>query len=171
MKHGHPRCAARRGYTLLEVLAVATILALVAMGVTHLFSGANFERVEAGVRLMRADLELARAASLSNPADPVVMRLASDGTGYHLARVSDVATPIEGASGPMVMTFGVGRGESAAGCLIGTTSGALTVQFGPFGGVEDPVPTLRLYLLDSEEFATILLDPVTGDPTIMYENQ
>lgn len=160
-----------RAFTIIEVLVVAVIAALMAAGAVNLFSGGNFERVDAAVRLIQSDLDFARSASLSNPDNPVVMRLAADGSGYHLARVSAPTTPITGPLGPMTMTFGVGRGEAAAGCTVATVSGVTTIQFGPFGGIEDPVPTLRVTLPDTGEQATMLLDPITGDPTVMYENE
>lgn len=164
-----PRMA--RAYTLIELLIVVVMVAAIAAAAVNLFAGGNFERVEAAVRILRADLDLARASSLANPTDPIVLRLAADGSGYHLARSSALGTPITGANGPVTITFGVGRGEAARGCAIATVSGALSVQFGPFGGVEDPVPTLRIVLSDTGEQATLLLDPLTGDPTVMYQNQ
>lgn len=172
----HARVGARararaRGFTILEIVITAVIAAIIAASAINMLSGGRYERVQAGIRLLQSDMDVARATALSSPGDPVVLRLHADGTGYHVARASAPDTPLTGANGPITITFGVGRGEAAAGCSISTVSGVLTLQFGPFGGIEDPVPTVQVTLLDGSERATVLLDPLTGDPTVMYENQ
>lgn len=166
-----PARAGARGFTILEVVIAAVIVAIIAASAINMLVGGRFERVQAGIRLLQSDMDVARATALSNPGDPVVLRLHADGSGYHVARASAPDTPLTGANGPLSVTFGVGRGESAAGCSISTVSGVLTLQYGPFGGIEDPVPTVLVTLLDGSERATMLLNPLTGDPTVMYENQ
>jgi prepilin-type N-terminal cleavage/methylation domain-containing protein len=161
----------RSGYTLIEILVVLLIVSVLAAGAVNLFSGGRFEVVDAAVRLVRSDLEYARAASLGSPTDPIILRIASDGSGYHLAKLSAPNTPLVGPLGSLTTTFGIGRADSATGIQLSTLSGATTVQFGPFGGIVDPVPTLRFTLLDGEERATMILDPNTGDPTVLYENE
>lgn len=161
----------RRGFTLIEILMVVAIAAALLAAASSLFSGGNFERVEAGVRLVRSDMDYARATSLANPANPVVIRIAADGSGYHLAFAGTPDTPIQGPRGPLVRTFGVGSAESARGCELTTVSGAQLVRFGPFGGVEDPVPTLQVTLSGTGERATLFLNPITGDPSVTYGNQ
>lgn len=159
-----------RGFSLLELLIVLVILAIVGAGAVNLLSGGRFERLEAAVRMVRADLDFARAASLSSPTDPIILRMADDATGYHLAFLSTPNTPITGPNGPLTTTFGVGRARDSEGVRMASINGITTIQFGPFGGISDPVPTLRFTLLDGNEQATMLLDPVTGDPTVMYAN-
>ncbi len=150
---------------------VVAIAAAILASASSLFSGGNFERVEAGVRLLRSDMDYARATSLANPANPVVLTIAADGSGYHLAFANTPNTPLNGPRGPLVRTFGVGSAASARGCVLTTVSGAQQVRFGPFGGVEDPVPTLRVTLSATGERATLILNPITGDPTVTYGNE
>jgi hypothetical protein len=47
--------------------------------------------------------------------------------------------------------------------------GGASVAFGPFGGVMDPVPTIRLTMPDGPEAALIAFDPFSGDMTVTYQ--
>ena len=161
---------AARAFTIIEVLVVAIIIAIMAASATNLFTSGRYERLQAAVQLVRSDMDWARSASLSSPTDPIILKIRNDGSGYFLAKASAPTTALTGANGPLSLTFGTGRGECAEGVTLGVVSGVGTVQFGPFGGVADPVPTLRFTLSDGDEQARMLLDPFTGDPTIIYEN-
>ena len=160
----------RRGFTLIEALVAVTIVAVLASLATELFGNSRFEVLEAGVRVLQADIDYARAASLSNTTDPVVVRVATNGTGYWLAKASAPSVPITGPNGPMSVTFGQGRAESCAGLKL-AISGGTELRFGPFGGVSDPVPTLVFSLLDSTDRATLLPDAFTGDVRVTYQTQ
>ncbi len=170
MEAGKPWGGGRRAFSLIEILMVLVIVAVMAAGAVNLFSGGRYEMVDAAVRLVQSDLDYARSASLGSPTDPFILRIHADGTGYHVARLSAPNTPVQGPNGALTTTFGVGRADGSRGVSLATLSGALNVQFGPFGGVVDPVPTLRFTLLDGDERATMILDPATGDPTVMFEN-
>jgi prepilin-type N-terminal cleavage/methylation domain-containing protein len=61
----------RRAFTLIEMLITATIVSVMAGLAIDMFGGSRFERVDAGVRLLEADLGYARSVALSTPADPV----------------------------------------------------------------------------------------------------
>jgi hypothetical protein len=50
-----------------------------------------------------------------------------------------------------------------------TIVGGASVAFGPFGGVMDPVPTIRLTMPDGPEAALIAFDPFSGDMTVTYQ--
>jgi prepilin-type N-terminal cleavage/methylation domain-containing protein len=158
-----------RAFTLIELMIALLIVAIVAGLATELFSGGRHERVDAGVGLLEADMGYARSLAIASPADPVILRIAADGGGYHLAKESAPDTALTGPNGPLRVTFGTGRGEAAAGLAL--SGGALRdVRFGPFGGVMDPVPTLTVTLSDAPERATMVLDPFTGDATVTYQS-
>ena len=160
----------RRAFTLVEVLIVLLIAAVMAGLAAELFGGSRHERVDAGVGLLEADLGYARSLAIASPADPVMIRVAADGTGYHLAKASAPDTVLTGPNGPLRVRFGQGRAEVAAGVTL-TSSGTRDLRFGPFGGVMDPVPTLTVALPDGSERAVMVLDPFTGDPTVTYQSQ
>jgi prepilin-type N-terminal cleavage/methylation domain-containing protein len=158
----------RRGFTLIEALVSVTIVAVIAALATELFGNSRFEVLEAGVRVLQADIDYARAASLSSTTDPVVVRVATNGSGYWLAKASAPSTPITGPNGPMSVTFGKGRAEACAGVKL-AISGGTELRFGPFGGVSDPVPTLVFSLLDGTDRATLVPDAFTGDVSVTYQ--
>lgn len=158
-----------RAFTLVELLIVLVIGVVMAGLAADLFGGSRHERVDAGVGLVEADLGFARSLAIASPTDPVLLRVASDGSGYHVARASDPDAVLTGPNGPMRVRFGQGRAEVAAGVTI-ESSGARDLRFGPFGGVMDPVPLLTLSLSDGSERAVMVLDPFTGDPTVTYQS-
>lgn len=160
----------RAGFTLIEVLVVLLIAVVMAGLAADLFGGSRHERVDAGVGLLEADMGYARSLAIGSPADPVMIRVAADGSGYHVAKLSAPDTVLTGPNGPLRVRFGEGRGEAARGVVI-AASGTRDVKFGPFGGVMDPVPSLTLSLPDGSERASMVLDPFTGDATVTYQSQ
>lgn len=160
---------ARRAFTLVEVLVALLLVGVIAAMATDLFSGGRHERVDAGVALLEADMGYARSLAISSPADPVVLRVAADGSGYHLALASAPEAALDGPNGPLRVTFGEGRAEAAAGLVLSAGSGR-EVRFGPFGGVMDPVPTLTVAMVDAPERATMVLDPLSGDASVAYQS-
>lgn len=158
----------RGGFTLVEILIVCTLMAVLAGLCMDMFQGNKYEDVEAGVRILRADIDYARVLALSNPTSGIVLRVFDDGTGYRIANSATPTVPLEGPNGPLSVTFGSGRAESCPGLLL-TSSASTTVTFGPFGGISDPVPTLTMTLSDSGERATLVFDAFTGDSTVTYQ--
>lgn len=163
-------CRPRRAFTLIEALITVVIVSVAAGIAVDLFRDTRLEALAAAVRILNADLDYARASSLASPGDPIVLRAASGGTGYWLARASDPATPIVGPNGSIRVTFGQGRAESCPGVRL-TLSGGTELRFGPFGGVTDPVPTLAFTLLDGTERATAVPDAFTGDVSVTYQTR
>lgn len=160
----------RRAFTLLEVLVVAAIVGVVAALATDMFAGARLERLEAAIRILENDMAYARSRAISSPADPVVLRVHPDGRGYHLARAAAPESAITGPNGPVHVRFGEHRAAAAAGAAISCT-GSRDVVFGPFGGVMDPVPSLRVSLDGGTEYSTLALDPFTGDCAVVYQSR
>lgn len=159
-----------RAFTLIEALITVVIVAVAAGLAADLFRDTRLETLDAAVRILRADLDYARASALASPTDPIVLRAATGGTGYWLARASAPTTPITGPNGAILVTFGQGRAESCPGVRL-ALSGGTELRFGPFGGVMDPVPTLAFSLLDSTERATVIPDAFTGDVSVTYQTQ
>lgn len=159
-----------RAFTLIEALITVVIVAVAAGLAADLFRDTRLETLDAAVRILRADLDYARASALASPTDPIVLRTATGGAGYWLARASAPTTPITGPNGAIRVTFGQGRAESCPGVKL-TLSGGTELRFGPFGGVMDPVPTLAFSLLDGTERATVVPDAFTGDVRVTYQTR
>ena len=157
-----------RGFTLIEVLVVAVMIAVIAGLAIDLAGGGAYERMDAASRYIDADLALARGRAMATPADPVVFRPAADGGGYWVALASTPDVPISGPNGPVSVRFGEGRASAAEGVRILWRGSIRDARFGPFGGVMDPVPSFNLAVDGSPERATITFDPLDGDHAVVY---
>lgn len=158
-----------RGFTILELLIALLIVVIMAGMAIDMFGGSRHERVDAGVSLLEADMGYARSLAIGSPSDPVMVRIAADGSGYHLAKASAPDTALTGPNGPLRVRFGQGRGETASGVAL-TSDGTRDLRFGPFGGVMDPVPTLTFTDSDGGQRAVVVLDPFTGDAAVTYQS-
>ena len=157
-----------RGFTLIEMLVVAVMIAVIAGLALDLAGTGAYERMDAAARYIDADLALARGRALATPADPVVFRPATDGRGYWIALASTPDVPIEGPNGPVSVRFGEGRASAAEGVRIRWRGSIRDARFGPFGGVMDPVPSFDLAVEGAPERATITFDPLDGDHAVVY---
>lgn len=95
--------AARRGYTLIEVLIVVTILGLAgALLVPYLSSKGDFD-TQAAVRTLIADISFAQSDALANQGLRRVQFL-PDGSGWCLVRVSEdaLSDPFDSATADYV---------------------------------------------------------------------
>ena len=54
------------GFTLVELLVTAAIVAILARMATDLFGGSRYERVDAALRLLETDLGYARSAAIGS---------------------------------------------------------------------------------------------------------
>ena len=75
----------QRGFTLIEVLVTLTIIAVVAAMVLPAFNNSERGRLIAATRILRADLELAAVMTITDPANPVVVRFDPIAGQYWLA--------------------------------------------------------------------------------------
>lgn len=88
----------RQGYTYLEVMAVATIMsivALVAWPSSNDAANKHQEEVKRAAIQFTSDVNFARSLSIARPDDPAVIKIDVPGNRYWLARKSDVSTPID----------------------------------------------------------------------------
>ncbi|MFM8732011.1 MAG: Tfp pilus assembly protein FimT/FimU, partial [Phycisphaerales bacterium] len=87
-----------RGFTLIEVLVVAVMIAVIAGLAIDLSGTGAYERMDAASRFLDADLALARGRAMATPADPVVFRPATDGGGYWVARADPAVAHVHGVA-------------------------------------------------------------------------
>lgn len=156
-----------RGFTLLELMLVVTMLAIVAMLVTPTAKNhATLAREAAS--LLVADLNHAQLQSLGNSADPCVVVFDSDGGGYHLARASDPTAPITDPTtqSEYATRFGDGRARGLHGVVIQelTADTDDRLQFTSMGALEhgdDGVVTFKC----GDSTITLRVDADTGAVT------
>ena len=89
----------RRGMTLIELLMAAVIMSVLAALAMPLLISSDEERLLGVARLLEQDAAWARSATLTDPADPAMLRLLPAGTGWEVVRMSDPTTAIEAVSG------------------------------------------------------------------------
>ena len=78
----------RRGQTLVEILIVASIIAILGALSVDLLRPSAEEKIQGAVRMFAQDVEWARGATLTNPDDPASIRLMEDQTGWMVSRNS-----------------------------------------------------------------------------------
>ena len=155
----------RRGFTLLELLVVVLIIATLSALSIDLMRPSAEERIQGAVRLFARDVEWARSATLTNPDDPVALRLASDGSGWTVSRNSTPETALVASDGSsMRRTFGTGSFEATSGVrLISSNASQRTIEFEPFGGVRQAPASVSFALSDFDTQCRITFESGSGN--------
>lgn len=156
---------ARQGFTLIELLVVVLIMATLSALSIQLLRPSDEERVQGAVRLFARDVEWARSATLTNPSDPAAIRLAADGSGWLVSRLSALDTPLTAADGStMRRTLGTGASEACAGVkLVSISNSQRTVEFEPFGGVRQSPASISFALSDFPTQCRITFESGSGN--------
>ncbi len=155
----------QRGFTLIEVLVTVTIVAVVAAMVLPAFNNSERGRLIAATQILRADLELAAVMTISDPANPVVVRFNPAADQYHLAYAATPDNPIARSKPGEFhsVTFGVGRASTGAGVAIALDGVAgETIEFLPEGGITDSGAPPTITLSHGGRWAKITIAPTTG---------
>jgi len=164
--------SARRGFTLIETLVVVLIMATLSALAIGMMRPGQEERLQGAARLFARDVEWARSATLTNPDDPVALRLASDGSGWTVSRNSTPDTPLVASDGSsMRRTFGQGSFEAAAGVrLISSNASQRTIEFEPFGGVRQSPASVSFALSDCATQCRITFESGSGNIQTTWTN-
>ena len=162
----------RRGFTLIELLIVVLIVATLSALSIDLFQTSGEERLQSAARLFRADVEWARAATLSNPDDPAAIHLLADGSGWYAARNSSPLAPMTASDGSEIRrVLGVDMAQTADGVSIApSVAESNRIEFDPFGGLRIGPPSVVLKLQDFELQCLITFDVGTGALQTSYSN-
>ena len=162
----HP--ARRRGFTLIELLMTMTIIAVVAAVVLPKFTDGGRLHLAAASSVLTSDIQLAQVMTISNPADPVVVRLDPVQAKYWLARADTPDTPIpRGATGePYAVVFGLGRAAAALGVTLSLSDlDSNTLAFDAQGAVADFTTEPAITLSLDTRWIRLEIAPTTGTIT------
>lgn len=158
----------RRGMTLIELLMAAVIMSVLAALAMPLLISSDEERLLGVARLLEQDAAWARSATLTDPADPAMLRLLPAGTGWEVVRMSDPTTAIEAADGtPMRRVLGNGVAGFAEGIELDPGS-ADPIRFEAFGGLASGPDQVRLVLPDFGNECLITIDRLTGEMSVSW---
>lgn len=143
----------KRGFGLIELLLVLAVMSIAVMLVIPSVGTTASTRADAAARLLRSDIEYAQIRSIANPANPISVILAEDGSGYWLSNPDKPQTPIthEMTGEPYQVTFGEGRASMSKGVQASVEQldkGML--KFDSLGGLTDPTVD-PLYRFSCEE--------------------
>ena len=160
---GHPE--ARRGFTLIELMVVVTIVAVAAAFIVPLARDEDRVRVMAAATVLASDIELAQVMTIAHPDDPVVVRFDADKNAYWLAYrdTPDDAMPHPDTGDLYEVVLGQGRAGSAAGVTM--TIDKLptnTLVFDESGGLIDFTETPLIQLSHGDQSITLAIAPMTG---------
>lgn len=161
--------SSRAGFSLVELLIVVTILGIAAAMVVPSLGNTAPTRLRGAAQLLAADLAYAQIESLSHGDDPRVVVFDIDAETYHIAAVSDTATPIANPIGgtPYLVEYGTGRAAHLPDVTIDSVSldGDTQLGFGIYGQT-DQTTDATITLAAGVSRITLTVDPSTGDVTI-----
>ncbi len=154
-----------RGYTLLEMLIVVTIIGSVAVLVRPGFVDDSRLRLQAAASILASDIQYAQSLSISSPGDPALIHFETTSPSWWIARVSDPETPVNRTDNgqPYVVTLGGGRGASAAGvgyALIDMPLGE--IGFTPQGALTSLFDNPQIELSMGDYTITLTVSAATG---------
>ena len=147
-RHPPKRPHLRRGVLLIDLAITLALIGIVLLAVVPTLRPEEHVKLIASSSILASDLEYAQSATLSNPADPTVVRFEPDAARYWLALQSDPETPITrpNSTDPYDVTFGQGDKDDLWGLTV-TLADIVddTITFDAFGRVaapDDPQITL-----------------------------
>ena len=155
------------GFALIDLMVTLTIVAIMAAVLFPRIADDDHLRLTAAARLIASDIEMAQVMTISNPAEPIIVKFEPGGT-YWLAPAADPDTPIvrSGAIQPYRVVFGQGRGRTAADVtLVLTDLENNTLSFNEQGGLVDLNLQPEIKLVHGSEWVKLTLSTMTGTIT------
>ncbi len=153
------------GFTLIDLMVTLTIIAVMATVLLPRMDDGGRLRLMAGARLLASDIEMAQIMTISNPADPIVVKFEPTLGTYWLAPASDPDTPIlrPGATQVYKVVFGHGRGRTAKDVTLALTDVTdNTLAFNEQGGILDPTVEPQIKLMRGSRWITLNVSTMTG---------
>lgn len=153
------------GFTLVEVLIAAMIVAVLAMAALPTAGGRDADKARGAATILAADIQAARMLAMGNTLRACGIITAADGSGYHIARADSPALPIASpvTGEPMLVVFGEGRGRGLDGVVLAEAGlgGDGRVFFDAAGCSDQGTPATWKIRCRNHEL-TIAIDPTTG---------
>lgn len=153
------------GFTLIDLLMTLTIIAVMATVLFPRLNDSGRLKLIAGSRLLASDIEMAQIMTISNPAEPIVVRFEPTLGTYWLAPASDPDNPIlrPGAAQIYRVVFGEGRGRTAKDVTFALTEVTDdTLKFNEQGGMLDPTKEPKIKLMEGSRWLTLKVSTMTG---------
>ncbi len=155
------------GFALIDLMVTLFVIAIMAAVLFPQLEDEGRLRLTAASRLITADIELAQVMTISNPAEPIIVKFEPGGT-YWLAPAGDPDTPIvrSGAIQPYRVVFGEGRGRSGRNVtLVLTDLENNILSFNEQGGVVALNLQPEIKLVYGTEWVKLTLSTMTGTIT------
>ncbi|MEM7625280.1 MAG: prepilin-type N-terminal cleavage/methylation domain-containing protein [Planctomycetota bacterium] len=157
------------GFTLVELTVVLLVLAIGSAMVVPLFNGNEVTQLRTAAQLLAADLDAAKAESLTHADDPRVVVFDLTNHIYQIAPSSTPATAITNVydKKPYIVQFGKGRASALPDVTISSVdlNGDNQLGFGIYGQLDQAVPATITLAADGAT-VTLTIDPATGEATI-----
>lgn len=154
---------------MVEIIVVVAILSIVSALVLPMFRDQGVTQLRSAAKLLAADLDAAKVESLTHGDDARVVVFDLTNHTYHLAAVSDPATPITNPVGrqPYAVTFGQGRAAALGMVEIQSVDldGDHELGFGLYGQL-DQADAATITLAAGDDTLTLTVDPATGEATV-----
>ncbi|MFA9478328.1 Tfp pilus assembly protein FimT/FimU [Phycisphaerales bacterium AB-hyl4] len=164
------------GYTMIELIMVVTTVAIVAALAVPMLGGTANSRLAAAARVLAADIDHARVASITRADQPTVVVFIDEGKGYQLAYAHDTDEPIGHPIDhrPYKVRFGVGQAKHLVGVTVdssaiesSTIDGEPVLRFGRFGQIQQADDTpLPITLSVDNRSVTLTVDPTSGEVAV-----
>jgi prepilin-type N-terminal cleavage/methylation domain-containing protein len=159
----------RTGFTLVEFMMSIAVLAILAALAVPLVGDSDALRLDAAERLLTSDLEHTQILAITHPDNAYGLVIHDDGSGWHIALISDPQTPVLEiiSEDPLTLTIGEGRGRPADGVVISTNAVDNIIPFDPNGGLADFTTETSISLTIGESEGVLSIAASTG--TMQYE--
>lgn len=134
----------RRGFTLLEVMMVVVVAAILFIAAMPDPGAADAQKARNWAMQLEADIAYAQSMSISNPVDPIVLRVDPVANKYWLSRSSAPSTPVANErTGASYIVTADDSGDYAGVDIVGVDfNGDDALGFDGMGVIDQDVPAL-----------------------------
>ncbi len=157
------------GFTLIELVIVVLVLAIAAALAVPMIGNTAPTKLKAAASILAADLAYAQIESIAHGDDRRLLVLDNPSDTYHIAAVSDPASPITHpiTKQPYLIDYGSGQAESLVGVTIDSYSlnGDDQLGFDIYGSLDQPTDATITLGCDGLT-VTITADANTGETVI-----